>query len=142
DVVGAVDHFKVTVPRSRLDAGAPFTVTASAMDAANNVVWSYNGSASWAERRVSIKPGAPADFVNGVSTTTGAAIANAYRNDRIAITSGAVKGMTSAFSVIGPVDHLQVKVPGSHFGAGAPFTVTAYAMDAANNVVWSYNGSA
>src|SRR5207244_1242193 len=137
DVVGAVDHFKVIVPRSRFDAGAPFTVTAYAMDAANNVVSGYNSSASWPDPSGSITPGAPADFVNGVSTTPGAAIANASCTALFRSTSGAVSGTSSAFGVVGAVDHLQVIVPRSRFGAGAPFTVTAYAMDAANNVVWS-----
>jgi hypothetical protein len=119
--------------------GQDITVTATAKDTSGHTYTSWSAPASWSDRSGALSPAAPADFVNGVSTTV-AHVDVPFRNDVIAITSGST-GKSRAFNVVGPLDHLSVSVPGSHT-VNMPFTVRATARDAANNLVTSFAGSA
>jgi hypothetical protein len=92
-------RIQVSVPEA-VRAGAPFTITAKAVDSAGNVVPGYNGSATWSDLTGRLSPSAPADFVNGVSTTT-AAIPVAFSGNRITINSGGVNGQSGGFNVAG-----------------------------------------
>ena len=134
------DHIVVTVSPSKPAVGQAFTVTAVAKDAANATIGDYSAPASWTDTAGALDTAAPSDFVNGVSTTS-AVISKPVSRDAISIAGDGVKGTSALFSVIGPVDHFDVKVPGS-VAAGTPFTVTAVARDVVGNQVSAYAGTA
>jgi Arylsulfotransferase (ASST) len=80
-------------------AGEPFTVTARAVDSGGNLVPSYNGSATWSDLSGQLSPATPANFVNGVSSTT-ATIPTPSQGNRITVTSGGASGQTGGFDVV------------------------------------------
>jgi hypothetical protein len=123
-----------------VNAGAPFTVTARLVDAAGNVVTGYDGPGTWSDTSGQLSPGAPAAFVNGVSTTS-ATVPVAFRNDRITVNADGVSGQSGAFAVRGPLSRIGVSVATPVF-AGTPFTVKARAYDSAGNLLTTYNRAA
>ena len=117
----------------------PFTVTASARDAAGNPIGDYNAPATWSNLDGGLAPAAPADFVNGISTTTDT-IDHRPTTRGSRFESGGVSGHSEPFEVLGPAS-LDV-----HFvdpmEAGVPFTVTVFARDAAGKKMTTYQGTA
>ncbi|MBV9870550.1 MAG: hypothetical protein JO214_08005 [Frankiaceae bacterium] len=137
-VLGALDHFAVTVP-ANFDVGSNVKVTAIARDSAGNKLVTYDDpSPAWLDQSGTLSPSDPHPFVNGVSKTTGASIADAYRADTITVVSGGEAGVSNPFNVHGPVDHFGVVVA-PNVAAGAPFVVTATARDAGGNKVSAFN---
>jgi hypothetical protein len=139
NVVGPLDHLRVRVPPSN-GVNTPFTVRATAQDAAGNLVKSFAGSATWSDGRGALASFAPSDFVAGVSTTS-VQSPTPLRADRVTISSGALSATSGAFSVIGPATRLKLSAPSSVPVAGA-FRITARALDAAGNVATGYNAPA
>src|SRR3954466_10286078 len=137
DIVGPLDHIDVYTPASATTT-APFTVTARARDAAGHAVTGYNGPATWSDKSGQLQAGGSTGFVNGVSTIS-ASEATPCHGDVVSITSSGLTGSTRAFNVVGPFDHLDTRVPASVLLSGS-FTLTAYAHDAANNLVPTYIG--
>jgi hypothetical protein len=133
----------VSVSARTTAAGSAFTVTASAKDASGHVQTAYNGPATWSDTSGSLSPATPADFVNGVSTTTIASVANMTHADQITVTSGGASGTSGAFNVTGPLASVTVGIGGkSTVAPGSPFTVTAYAFDALGDLISTYNAPA
>src|SRR6185437_745681 len=119
---------------SSATTSAPFTVTARARDALGSPVTTYTGPATWSDNTNGLAPAAPADFVAGVSTTS-VTEPDAFHGDVISVSSSGSSGSSKPFNIVGPYNHIDVTgVPASGH-VGTPFTVTAYAHDAANNVV-------
>jgi hypothetical protein len=139
-VIGPVDHIDVSVSSSATTA-SPFTVTARAHDALGALVTSYNGPASWSDKSGAVRPAAPGDFVAGVSTTT-VSEPQPFHADVITITSAGAFGSSKAFNVVGPFDHMTFSHVPSTMYTGTSVKLTAYARDAANNLVPSYAGAA
>jgi hypothetical protein len=139
-VVGPIDHIDVSLSSSATTA-SPFTVTARARDALGDLVTSFNGPASWTDRSSALQPAAPSDFVAGVSTTTVTA-PKPFHADLITVTSSAVTGSSKPFNVVGPFDHMDFSRLASTMYTGTSVQLTAYARDAANNLVPGYAGAA
>ena len=139
DVASPV-KINVTVSPSPAAAGSDLSVKAVAVDSSGHTLTSYSGSGTWSDLSGVLTPAAPANFVNGVSTST-AQVSLAYKNDTISVSSGGASGTSRAFSVYGPITHITFGSVGAH-RAGAPFTLTATAMDSLNQKVANYNGGA
>ena len=121
-------------------AGSQFTVKATAVDAAGNVLTSYQGSASWSSLDGAISPGNPAGFIDGVSTTA-ASIPGPFKNDEITVQTGGVSGTSNPFTVVGPLAAIKVKVT-TPITAGQPFTVKATATDSLGTPLKDYDATA
>ncbi len=130
NVFGPLDHLRAWVV-GPVSAGAPFTVAANALDSAGNVT-RYNGAVTFSDSFGELD-GAPTSFTNGVAKTTSASIADPQHADQIRVSSGGMNASTTVFNVFGPLDRLRAWVVGP-VSAGAPFTVTANALDSAGNV--------
>lgn len=139
DVIGPVSRVAVGVAQPVI-ATVPFTITARATDTAGNTVGAYSGSAFWSSLDGALAPAVPADFVNGVSTTTTATIPAGFEADTIAITTGGVSGESSAFDVIAP-STIWFKFP-SGIDAGASFTLKAFAGDSSGHVLTAFSAAA
>jgi alpha-tubulin suppressor-like RCC1 family protein len=120
-------------------AGQQFTVKVTALDAAGKRMY-YNGAASWSDLSGHLSPASPANFVDGVSTTT-ATISAPFHNDTITVTSGGTSGTSGLFHVFGPPAKITLSVL-APLTVGVPATVNAYAYDAAGNFLRTYNGAA
>jgi hypothetical protein len=134
------DHIVVSLSHNPPDVGQTVTVNAVAKDANGVTLTAFSGAASWSDKSGALAPEGPADFVKGVSRTS-AQLATPYRGEVISITAAGITGQTRSFNVIGPADHLELSAPSSP-SAGAPFTVTALARDAAGNLVTGFAGPA
>jgi hypothetical protein len=139
NVLGPVQSLDVLVP-ARSEAGAPFTATIYARDAAGSVVPDYAGTLSWSDTARALDATQPAAFVNGVSTTTVPSTAP-VAGDVLAVRSGGLGAESRRFSRVGPLDHLEVSVASS-VAAFEDFTVVARARDAVGNLVTSFTGPA
>src|SRR5581483_11246790 len=138
DVVGPFAAVQVAVATPVL-AGVPFTVTATATDAAGNTVTGYSHAASWSSLDGTLSPATPNAFVHGVSSTV-ATVAAAFDNDRVTVAGGSVSGESGLFDVVGPASvTVQTDRP---VRAGEPFTVTAVARDAAGHVLAAFDAPA
>lgn len=140
NVLGPLDHIGVPTPMDP-NAGAPFTIKAFAYDSANNNITTFNGPASWSDLSGELT-GAPTTFVNGVSQSSSAQIADPQHSDQLTASSGPISGQSGQFNVIGPLHHLNVTGPTGPKTTGQTFTVTADARDAANNLLTGYGGAA
>jgi hypothetical protein len=137
----AVNYFQLA-PVANTTAGALFTVTATAKDAFDNVVTSYNAAATWSDLTGTLEPAAPSAFVSGVSTTATARLTAVRTGDTITISSGGVSATSNAFDVApGPLNHLLV-APVASVVEDTPFSVQATALDAFGNVLTAYNAAA
>jgi hypothetical protein len=132
----APDHIVVSLSQNPPDAGQTVTVRAVAKDASGATLTAFSGPASWSDKSGALAPGAPADFVKGVSTTS-AHFDTPYRADSIAIAAAGLDGQSRSFNVVGPAAHLELSSPSSP-SAGAPFTITARARDAAGNIATGF----
>jgi hypothetical protein len=139
NVIGPLDHLSVSVPRSDI-VDKPFTVTATARDAADNQVPSFSGSATSSDSAGALSSFAPSDFVAGKSSTS-VQSSSPLRGDHVTISSGGLSSTSGAFNVIGPVTHLDLLAPSS-VPVASGFKITSHALDAAGNVVTGYNASA
>jgi hypothetical protein len=128
----------VTLSPSSPAVGQDVRVTAVAKDSLGQTMTSFSVPASWSDRSGALSPGAPADFVNGVSTTV-AHIDRAFHGDVISVTAGTT-GTSRAFNVLGPLDHLTTSIP-SGPKVDTPFNVTISARDAVNNLLTGYTGA-
>jgi hypothetical protein len=136
--VAPVKGAYVTVtPNGVVHAGVPFTVTAVMRDGTGREVTAYNGPATWSSVDGQISPATPADFVNGISTTT-ATIPDARHNDQITVTSGGGSGLSPAFAVLGPLHHIALSGVPATVTVGQDFDVRATAKDVLNDTIGDY----
>jgi hypothetical protein len=133
-VTGAHITVDVSGPAHR---GVPFTVTAVMRDGAGNRVINYDRPATWTSLDGGIAPSAPANFVQGISTSE-ATVSAAFRGDRITVSSADASGQSGALNVLGPLDHIALSgMPGS-VSVGQTFTVSATAKDAVDDTLVDY----
>ena len=124
-------------PSGSIHAGVPFTVTAVMRDGTGRTVTGYNGPATWSSVDGALSPTQPADFVDGVSTTT-ATISAPFHNDRISVASGGATSASALFNVLGPLHHIALSGIPSSVATGQDFTVRATAKDALNDTITDY----
>jgi VCBS repeat-containing protein len=111
----------VSVPAGPVLTSDTFTVTASARDAAGNVLFGYWAPATWSDSSGTLSPASPSDFVNGVSRTTGASVSKATSGDRITIQSGGKQGTSAPFDVNAGAPVLSnIEVGALQYAAGSP----------------------
>ena len=96
-----LDHIALAGVPGSVAVGQAFTVRATAKDALDDTLVDYGAPATWSDRSGALKPGAPADFDHGVSTTT-AHVDVRYQDDRITLTSGAARAQSALFDVHAP----------------------------------------
>lgn len=80
-------------------AGAAFTVKTEARDTAGNLLATYNAPGRWSDLSGALSPTAPADFVNGISTTATSKVAAPFANDRVTVTTGGISVSSGRFNV-------------------------------------------
>jgi hypothetical protein len=140
DVLGPFAKVAVAVP-GWVSVSVPFTVTANATDAAGNLLSDYDGPATWSDLSGALSPAAPADFVNGMSTTQ-ATVASGFDDDTITVSSGGVTGTSNLFRVFAPASLDVVFTDPEPFRVGVPFTVTVVARNAVGHQLGAYQGFA
>lgn len=138
--VASGDTIVVTKSIGSPGVGAPFTVAARALNSTGRTDTSFNGPASWSDNSGHLSPSGPSAFVKGASNTTGAAVSVPYHNDTITVTSGALSGTSTAFNVIGPLNHFSFTKL-STVATNQPFKLVVHALDSAGNVSTDYGGS-
>jgi hypothetical protein len=140
-----VTHFGVTGPSSTVP-GAPFSITVTALDAADNVVTGYTGTVTFS----STDPGAtlPPDYQfspgdRGVHVFDGLRLFMASVESIIIVIDPIhhVAGQLGV-CVAGPATHYQVEPSSSTVDPGSPFNVTVTALDSDGNLACSYAGTA
>jgi hypothetical protein len=138
-------HFSVAASISTV-AGAPFSITVSALDASNNAVATYQGTVHLTSTDLGIGVVLPTNYTftaadKGIHTFTGVTL----------VTPGAqsVSVKDTVTSTIAGSASVNVTASATHFSiaaltstvAGAPFSITVSALDGSNNVFNTYLGS-
>jgi hypothetical protein len=98
NVLGPLDHIAISGVPASVSVGESFTVRATAKDSLSDTITDYAAPATWSDRSGSLTPASPADFANGVSSTS-AQVGVPYHDDRITLTSGGVSGNSALFNV-------------------------------------------
>ncbi len=135
----AVDHFVIS-PIGNQVAGQSFSVTIRAEDAANNLVTSFNGTASISDLTSSITPKTTGSFNNG-QWTGRFSITKSRIGDTITASSGGKIGVSNTFNVDpAALDHFRIATISSPQIAGTAFTITITAEDIYNNKATGFTG--
>ncbi len=136
----AVDHF-VILPIGNQIAGQPFSITVRAEDAANNLVTSFNGTASLSDQTSSISPKTTGSFSAG-QWTGSVTITKSRTGNTITVSSAGKTGTSNAFNVDpAALDHFRLSSISSPQVAGTPFSITITAEDVYNNKATSFTGT-
>lgn len=136
---GPLDHFDVAAIGSQTSA-SPFTVSVTARDDQGNVA-PFNGTVSFALDSGTVSPAFSDSFFNGALSQSITIASSGTKILTVTNGAGSQTGMSNAFEVAASdVDHFVVSAVGSQT-AGAPFSVTLTAQDAANNTVTAFNGT-
>ena len=117
--------------------GSSYTVKATALDSAGNVLTAYAGSATVTDL---VGGNASASFIKG-KLTAAVTPSGPSKADVATVTSSGISGQSAGFKVLGPLATIKVTTTGP-YSAGAPFSVTALALDAAGNTLTGYAGAA
>ena len=142
---GAVDHFAVSAPATSI-AGAPFTVTVTALGATGTVVTGYTGTVHIvaADSQATV----PADypFTNGdqgVHAFTNGVTLRTAGGDPITVTDTSNINVTGGTTVsVAPTAPSRFLVFGSGTTTpGAAITIVAVVLDTFGNTVTSYAGT-
>ncbi len=148
DVAGPATHFTVTAPANAA-AGSPFSVTVTALDAANNVATSYTGTVHFTKTDSGAGSSVPANYTfaagdNGVHTfTNGATLVTAGTQTLTATdtVTGSINGTSGNVAVsAAAATHFSVSAP-ANATAGSAFNVTVTALDQFNNTATGYAGT-
>ena len=142
---GAVAKFSVSAP-STATAGAAFSATVSAQDAAGNTVTAYTGSEALSFSGPSNAPNgtAPA-YPSSVSFSAGVGAASVTVYDAqtttITATEGSITGTSGSVTVGAGASYQLVASAGATQTAGTAFNVTLTAQDEWGNTTGSLSGS-
>ncbi len=134
-------HFSVVAPATAT-AGSSFSFTVTALDANNNIVLNYPGTAHF----TSTDPGAtlPADttLTSGTGTFPATLITSGSRTITATDTIIATLTGTSNTITVSPAaaSHFTVVAPGS-VSSGSSFSVTVTTLDQFNNIATGYAGT-
>jgi len=133
-----LNHFSVSAPSS-LIANQPFTVNVTAQDPYNNTV-NYNGIVSLTTTAAS-NTLPPTLFLSGGTGSLPATL-KSLGTQTINVSGGGSSGTSGPIQVsLGPVDHFDVTNTGT-VTAGAPVSFTVNAVDAYENLISAYTGTA
>jgi PKD repeat protein len=140
-----LDHFSFSAVPSPQIPGAPFVVTITARDAANEIFPAYPGTVALSCTSnlgsVSMSPANSGTFTAGQwtgSITIGGSATNVWL---LAADGSGHSGASNPFAVqIGPVHHFSWGAVASPQGSRIPFDVTITAQDAGGNTVTSFTG--
>jgi N-acetylneuraminic acid mutarotase len=142
-----VHHFDIAAIPSPQTRGAAFSVVITAKDLNDLTIAGYNGTASLlaagANGQESISPATTSAFSGGV--WTGNVAVNNIDNSVVltARSAGGQTGSSNSFNVgIGALDHFGWNTIAGPPSANVSFGVTTMALDAGNNVVTGFNGTA
>ena len=97
NVIGPVDHFKVSGPSNPV-ANIDTTVTFTALDALNQTVKDFSGPVTVNDSAHSLTPTGPVTWLNGVGTAR-VRFDAASVSDRATVTAGLASGSSSVFTV-------------------------------------------
>lgn len=139
DVISSsVDQFLVSNISSPQVAGVPFSVTITAVDADNNIVSSFNGTASLADQSGTISPVTTTSFTDG-EWTGDITLTKYWNNNNITVTSSGKAGVSNNFTVLyNDLDHYEFDTITSPQTAGVPFTIHITAKDFYDNIVYNH----
>ena len=144
----ASDTLSITVPATAT-AGAPFSVTVTALDASNATATGYLGTIHFTSSDHAAGVALPADYTfvagdNGVHTFTNGATLVTTGNQTITATDTTTASITGTSNNIAvslpPATHLSVSAP-STVSTGSAFSVTVTALDASSNIATGYTGT-
>lgn len=138
---GEVDHFSLATIGTQT-AGSSFSVSITAQDAEDNVVTSFGGTANLMDLTGSLSTNSTGNFTNG-QWTGQVSVSEAIVNNRLSVTSIGKSGDSNNFTVEpAGLDHFDIATITSPQTAGTQFSVTIVALDAYDNQVTSFSGSA
>jgi hypothetical protein len=141
NVKAAATHFSVTGPATAT-AGTAFNFVVTALDASNNIVTSYSGTEHFTSTDGQAVLPASSMLANG--TATFSATLKTGGSQTITATdtvTASITGVSNSISVSGAVTHFSVTGP-AMATVGTAFDITVTALDASNNTVTSYSGTA
>ncbi|MFZ5516291.1 MAG: hypothetical protein ACOY90_06610 [Candidatus Zhuqueibacterota bacterium] len=140
DVISSdVDQFLISTITSPKTAGVPFEITITAVDADNNVVTSFTGTASLADQSGTIFPTTTTNFSQG-RWTGNITLTKYWNNNNITVTSSGKAGISNNFTVLyNALDHYEFDTITSPQTAGTPFTIKITAKDFYNNIVYNHS---
>ncbi len=135
----ATTHFAVSAPASAT-AGASFSITVTALDAFNNSTTGYAGTAHFSSSDATAALPADSTLTSGIGTFN--ATLRIAGSQTITATDGSVTGISNAINVApAAAMRFSVSAPGPAT-AGSSFILTVTALDAFNNTVTTYAGTA
>ena len=135
-----VDHF-VIEPIGTQVAGQSFNIIIRAEDAANNLVTSFNGTATLSDLTSSITPKTTGSFTAG-QWSGSVTITKSKTGNTITVTSSGKAGTSNKFDVNpAGLDHFRVANITSPQVAGQSINITVYAEDVYDNRVTSYTNT-
>jgi hypothetical protein len=141
-------HFSVTATPSTTTAGAPFSLTVTALDANNNLDPTYRGTVHLTSTDGGAGVVLPGDYTftdldaGTHSFTNGATLVTAG-NQTVTVAdkaSSSVNGSATETVTAAAATHFTIGAPASAT-AGTAFTMTVTAQDQYNNTATSYTGS-
>jgi hypothetical protein len=138
-----LDHFTISAANTAT-AGAPFSVTVTALDQNGNVFTGFTGTIHFTSSDSGATLPTDYSFVAGdmgVHTFTNGVTLITAGVQSVQVASGAAIGATSVTVNAAALDHFSVVTSVTTTTAGSPFDVTVTAQDAFNNTVTSYGGT-
>jgi hypothetical protein len=142
-------HFSLTAPTT-VSAGTNFSLTVTALDAANNVVTGYSGMVNFTSTDSQFPSPGGQGLVGGTGTfTLSLRSAGSQTITATDISKPTITGVTGSITVEIEVAHLRVSVPTGRspaavynftFTAGAPLNFTVTVFDGLGNVFPGYTG--
>ena len=137
----SLDHFEFSPIPANQTAGSAFGITITAMDANDNTVTNYTGTASLSDLTGTISPGITGNFNSG-SWSGNVTITKSLTSNRISATSGSKTGTSNNFNVNPYVlDHFRFQTITSPRVAGQSFGITIIAEDIYNNRVTNFTNT-
>jgi len=139
DVISSdVDQFVISAITSPKTAGVPFEIVITAVDADNNVVTSFTGTASLTDQSGAISPTTTTNFSGG-TWRGNVTLTKYWNNNNITVTSSGKAGVSNNFTVLyNSLDHYEFDTITSPQTAGTSFTIKITAKDFYNNIVYNH----
>lgn len=136
-----VTHFSVAPASSTTNAGTPFNITVTALDALNGVVSTYSGMIHFTSSDGQAVLPANSTLTNGVGTFS-VTLKTVGGQSITATDTASITGTSSSINVkaLG-ASHFSVASTTSVAAAGAAFSFTVSALNASNTVVTDYSGT-
>jgi hypothetical protein len=131
-------HFSVSASTATPNAGTPFNIAVTALDASNVTVSSYAGTVHFTSS--DNQAVLPANSALTGGTGTFPVTLNSAGSQTITATDNSISGTSSPIAVKGTT-HFSVTSTTTTLAAGTSFNFTVSALDSANNVFTTYSGT-